>query len=149
MRQIMSVCGMVAALGAQGAAGDKGEAGPPGPQGRIGPKAHRVNRVPKDQRVLPASAANPGPQGPAGPPVPAGPPGPKGDPGPATTFRVVTGTGSVRCGDDELLVSFVCASGATDGAKCAASDAAATGLCVPGDANASIWRRCGHIAGPG
>jgi hypothetical protein len=30
---------------------------------------------------------------------------------------VITGTDSVRCGDDEVLVGFVCASGATDGAK--------------------------------
>ena len=34
---------------------------------------------------------------------------------------------SFRCGDDEVLV---CASGATDGAKCATPGAAATGLCV-------------------
>jgi hypothetical protein len=43
----------------------------------------------------------------------------------------VTGTGSVSCADDERLVSLVCASGATDGTKCASPDSAATGLCVP------------------
>jgi hypothetical protein len=43
---------------------------------------------------------------------------------------VVTGTDSVRCGDDEVLAGFVCASGATDGAKCATPGTAATGLCV-------------------
>ena len=59
-----------------------------------------------------------------------GPQGPPGAPGPAATFRVVTGAGSVSCGDDELLVSLVCATRATDGVKCVAPDAAATGLCV-------------------
>src|SRR5262249_61043746 len=71
-----------------------------------------------------------GPQGSAGPAGPAGPEGPKGDPGPAPAIRVVTGTDSVRCGDDEVLAGFVCASGATDGAKCATPGTASTGLCV-------------------
>jgi hypothetical protein len=64
---------------------------------------------------------------------PAGPEGPKGDPGPAPAIRVVTGTDSVPCGDDEVLAGFVCASGATAGAKCATPGAAVTGLCVVGD----------------
>ena len=64
------------------------------------------------------------------PPPPAGPAGPKGDPGPAPAIRVVTGTDSVSCGDDEVLAGFVCASGGTDGAKCATPGTAATGLCV-------------------
>jgi hypothetical protein len=72
----------------------------------------------------------PGPQGPAGPPGAAGPAGPKGDPGPTPAIRVVTGMDSIRCGDDEVLAGFVCASGATDGAKCATPGTAATGLCV-------------------
>jgi hypothetical protein len=45
-------------------------------------------------------------------------------------MRVVTGTDNVRCDDDELLVSLVCASGATDGLKCAAPGTTATALCV-------------------
>src|SRR5262245_49770354 len=89
--------------------GPAGPAGPAGPTGLAGPA---------------------GPAGPSGPAGPAGPVGPKGDPGPAPAIRVVTGTDSVRCGDDEVLASFVCASGATDGAKCATPGAAATGLCV-------------------
>src|SRR6266567_3989944 len=72
----------------------------------------------------------PGPAGEPGPPGPVGPAGPKGDPGPAPAIRVVTGMDSVRCGDDEILAGFVCASGATDGAKCATPGTAATGLCV-------------------
>ena len=56
--------------------------------------------------------------------------GPKGDPGPSPPFRVVTGTDAARCADDEILVSLVCASGATDGAKCATPGTAATALCV-------------------
>jgi hypothetical protein len=44
--------------------------------------------------------------------------------------RVVTGTDTVRCEDDEVLAGLVCASGATDGTKCATSGTAATGLCV-------------------
>jgi Collagen triple helix repeat (20 copies) len=99
--------------GAQGPAGPTGAPGPQGPAGGQGPPG-------------PAGTAGaPGPQGPAGP---AGPPGPKGDPAPA--LRVVTGTGTVKCGDDEALVSLVCSSGAPDGAKCATSEAAATGLCM-------------------
>jgi hypothetical protein len=31
---------------------------------------------------------------------------------------------------DDVLVGFVCASGATDGAKCAMAGTGATGLCV-------------------
>lgn len=98
--------------GAQGPAGPTGAPGPQGPAGGQGPPG-------------PAGTAGaPGPQGPAGP---AGPPGPKGDPAPA--LWVVTGTGTVKCGDDEL-VSLVCSSGAPDGAKCATPEAAATGLCM-------------------
>jgi hypothetical protein len=64
-----------------------------------------------------------------GAPGPAGPPGPKGDPSPAL-LRVVTGTDTVRCGDDETLVSLVCANGTPDGMKCATPGTAATGLCM-------------------
>jgi hypothetical protein len=117
-------------VGAQGAAGDRGETGPPGPQGQIGPQGPQGEPGAQGPTGPAGQRGEPGPQGPAGPAGPAGPPGPKGDPGPAATFRVVTGTGSVSCGDDELMVSFVCASGATDGAKCAAPDAPATGLCI-------------------
>ena len=92
--------------------GPAGPAGPAGPTGLAGPTG-------------PA-----GPAGPVGPAGPAGPEGPKGDPGSAPAIRVVTGTDSVRCGDDEVLAGFVCASGATDGAKCATPGAAATGLWV-------------------
>ncbi|HEY1362196.1 MAG TPA: hypothetical protein VGF60_08120 [Xanthobacteraceae bacterium] len=53
--------------------------------------------------------------------------GPKGD---IAGVRVVTGTGSVQCGTDEVLAGLVCASGAPDGAKCAAPDTAATGICA-------------------
>jgi hypothetical protein len=102
-------------VGAQGAAGDRGEAGPPGPQGPVGPQG-------------PQGEA--GAQGPTGPAGERGEPGPKGDPSPAATFRVVTGTGSVSCEGDEVLIAFVCATGAREGAKCAAPDAAATGVCV-------------------
>jgi Collagen triple helix repeat (20 copies) len=92
--------------------------GPAGPTGPVGPTG------------LAGPAGPAGPTGPAGPAGPAGPEGPKGDPGSAPAIRVVTGTDSVRCGDDEVLAGFVCASGATDGAKCATPGAAATGLCV-------------------
>ena len=88
----------------------------PGPQGPAGPQG---------------SAGPQGPQGPAGAPGPAGPPGPKGDPATASSaLRAVTGTDTVRCGDDETLVSLVCASGATDGTKCATPGIAVTGLCM-------------------
>ena len=93
------------------------------------PKARRVNPEHKDQPVLQVRAANPERKGLSAARA-CRPAWTKGDPGPAATFRVVTGTGSVRCGDDELLVSLVCVTGATDGVKCVAPNAAATGLCV-------------------
>jgi hypothetical protein len=107
-------CGQPAS-GPQGPAGPGGAEGPQGPAGPPGAQ---------------------GPQGPAGPPAaqgpqgPAGPPGPKGEPGSAQALRVVTGTDTVRCADDEALISLVCASGATDGTKCATPGTAATGLCM-------------------
>ena len=48
----------------------------------------------------------------------------------APPLRLVTGTDTVRCGDDEAMVSLVCASGATDGTKCATPGTAATGVCM-------------------
>src|SRR5262249_23793157 len=113
--------------GPAGPAGPIGPAGPPGPVGPQGPQGEAGGQG----LVGPGGERGPaGPQGPAGLAGPAGPEGPKGDPGPAPAIRVVTGTDSVRCGDDEVLAGFVCASGATDGAKCATPGAAATGLCV-------------------
>src|SRR5262245_14036447 len=97
--------------GAQGPAGPQGPVGPAGAQGPVGPGGTQ------------------GPQGPAGAPGPAGPPGPKGDPGPTPALRLVTGTDTVQCGDDETLVSLVCANGAPDGTKCA-TPGAATGFCM-------------------
>ena len=88
-------------IGPAGPAGPAGSAGPAGPTGLAGPAG-------------PAGHA-----GHAGPAGPAGPEGPKGDPGSAPAIRVVTGTDSVRCRDDEVLAGFVWAPGA-----------AATGLCV-------------------
>src|SRR5262245_66434771 len=104
--------GPAGAIGAQGPQGPQGPAGSAGAQGPQGPAG---------------TAGAQGPQGPAGP---AGPPGPKGDAGQAAALRVVTGTGTVRCGDDGALVSLVCANGAPDGAKCATPETAATGLCM-------------------
>ena len=95
--------------GPGGAEGPQGPAGPPGAQGPPGP------------------AGPPGAQGPQGP---AGPSGPRGEPGSAQALRVVTGTDTVRCADDEALISLLCASGATDGTKCATPGTAATGLCM-------------------
>lgn len=90
-----------------GPAGPKGETGERGPQGPAGPP------------------------GPMGPPGPAGQAGPKGDATPPTSLglRTVTGNGTVRCEDGEVLVSLMCASGAPNGTKCRAG-IAATGLCM-------------------
>jgi Collagen triple helix repeat (20 copies) len=129
-------------VGAQGSAGDRGEAGPPGPQGQIGPQGPQGEPGAQGPTGPAGARGEPSAQGPAGPPGPVGPPGPKGDPGPAATFRVVTGTGSVSCGDDEMLVSLVCATGTTDGVKCVAPDAAATGLCsevIIRDGRRTVW----------
>src|SRR6516164_8508399 len=116
--------------GPQGSFGEQGPAGPSGPPGPVGPQGPQGEAGGQGPVGPAGERGPPGPQGPLGPPGPAGPAGPKGDPGPASAIRVVTGTDSVRCGDDEILAGFVCASGATDGAKCATPGTAATGLCV-------------------
>jgi hypothetical protein len=136
MRQLVTIPGAIAMIalaactpapGPQGPPGPAGEVGPPGPVGPAGPQGEAGGQGP----VGPAGERGPpGPQGPAGAPGPAGPAGPKGDAGPAPAIRVVTGTDSVRCEDDEVLAGFVCASGATDGGKCATPGTAATALCV-------------------
>ena len=113
MRQLVN-CFAIFAMLAVAACG-KPEPGPQGPAGAAGPAGAQ------------GAAGAQGPQGPAGPP---GPQGPKGDPGSASSLRLVTGTDTVRCGDDEALVSFVCANGATDGTKCATPGTAVTGLCI-------------------
>jgi hypothetical protein len=87
----------------QGSSGPVGRAGPPGDRGD------------------PGAAGSVGPQG---------PPGPKGDPGPGAPVRLVTGTDKINCAEGEVLVSLVCASGATDGTQCATAGASATGLCM-------------------
>jgi hypothetical protein len=110
MRQLVTTQGPVGEQGPAGPSGPPGPVGPQGPQGQAGGQGP----------VGPAGERGPpGPQGPAGAPGPTGAAGPKGDPGPAPASRVVTGTDSVRCEDDEVLAGFVCASGATDGGKCA------------------------------
>jgi hypothetical protein len=104
MRQLLSISAIITTLAVAGcgqpAPGTQGPAGPAGAQGAQGPQG------------------------------PAGPAGPKGEPGPAQALRMVTGTDTVACADDEALVSLVCASGATDGSKCATPGTAATGLCM-------------------
>ena len=113
--------GMQGSAGPAGPKGDPGPAGPPGPKGDAGPAG------PAGPKGDAGPAGPPGAKGDAGPP---GPPGPKGDAGPAPALRVVTGTGSVQCADNEVLVSLVCASGTTDGSKCSIPDSAVTGLCM-------------------
>jgi hypothetical protein len=39
---------------------------------------------------------------------------------------------SVSCAENEVLAGLVCASGGTNGSKCATPGTAATGLCVRG-----------------
>jgi hypothetical protein len=89
--------------------GPKGDAGAQGPTGPQGPA---------------------GPQGVPGPMGPAGQAGPQGPAGPATvSLRMVTGLGTVSCGDGEVLVSLMCATGTPNGSKCGAR-VTATGLCM-------------------
>src|SRR5262249_21884136 len=134
----LGVKGQQGRVGPQGPVGEQGPAGPPGPPGRVGPQGPQ-GQAGSQGPVGPAGERGPpGPQGPAGPPGPAGPAGPKGDPGATPAIRVVTGMDSVRCGDDEVLAGFVCASGATDGVKCATPGTAATGLCVRRGASSSV-----------
>jgi hypothetical protein len=101
-------------VGPQGSAGERGEAGPPGPQGPVGPQGPQGEAGGQGPAGPAGQRGEAGPQGPAGPTGPAGPPGPKGDPGPPSSFRIVTGTDNGHCADDEILVSLVCATGASD-----------------------------------
>jgi Collagen triple helix repeat (20 copies) len=149
MRQLLSVSILILTLAVAGcgqpASGPQGPAGPggkEGPQGPAGPPGAQGPQGPAGPggKEGPQGPAGPGgaegPQGPAGPPGAQGPPGPAGspgpnaEPGPAQALRVVTGTDTVRCADDETLISLLCASGANDGTKCATPDTAATGLCM-------------------
>src|SRR6266508_3389214 len=136
MRQLLTISGAIAMMaiagctpapGPQGPPGPAGEAGPAGPIGPAGPQGEAGGQGPAGPS---GERGPPGAQGPAGPAGPPGPAGPKGDPGPPPAVRVVTGTDTVRCADDEVLAGLVCASGAPDGAKCATPGAAATGLCI-------------------
>src|SRR5262249_16640689 len=128
-------CGQPASgpQGPAGPGGAEGPQGPAGPGGAEGPAGPPGAQGPQGPAGPPGAQ---GPQGPAGPPGaqgpqgPAGPSGPKGEPGPAPTLRAVTGTDTVRCADDDALMSLGCASGATDGTKCATPGTAATGLCM-------------------
>jgi hypothetical protein len=104
----------LALAGCEGRQGPPGAAGPAGQVGQAGPQGAKGD-------VGPAGAQ--GPAGPAGPAGAAGPAGPAGVAG----LRIVTGA-DITCNDGEVLVSLVCASGAADGAKCAAG--AGTGLCM-------------------
>jgi hypothetical protein len=125
MRKLLNISVVAISLAVaacnEGKMGPPGPIGPQGPQGVIGP-AGRQGPVGERGNVGPAGA-----EGPQGPP---GPPGAKGDPGSPGAFHVVTGTDTVRCSDDEVLVSLMCESGAPDGAKCATAGTAATGLCL-------------------
>ena len=129
--------GIAGLQGPVGASGPAGEIGPPWPVGASGPSGPQGEK------------GEAGPAGPAGPTGPSGPRGEKGEagpPGPAGTaamsatdvsraqgssqepnFRVVTGSTSIVCRDNELLVSIVCESGTNDGSKC---NGPGTGLCV-------------------
>jgi hypothetical protein len=112
--------------GAAGPAGPKGDAGPPGPQG---PQGVAGPVGPKGEPGAQGPTGGQGAQGAPGPQGERGPPGPKGDPGPAAAGpRVVSGD-NPACNADEVLVSLLCASGAPDGARCAAGGNA-TALCM-------------------
>ena len=146
MRQLLTISAAIAivmmagcspAPGPQGPPGPAGEAGPPGPvgpagpqggpgpQGSVGERGGAGLGAPSDRKANVARRDRREPVA-----RPPGPIGPKGDSGPPPTVRVVTGTDTVGCAAGESLAGFVCASGATDGAKCATPGTAATGLCV-------------------
>ena len=137
MRQLLRVSVLIVTLAVaacgQPASGPQGPAGPGGKEGPQGPAGPGGGEGPQGPAGPPGAQ---GPQGPAGPPGaqgpsgPAGPSGLKAEPGPAQALRAVTGTDTVRCADDETLISLLCASGATDGTKCATLGTAATGVCM-------------------
>jgi hypothetical protein len=125
MRKLLSISAVAALLAL--AACDEGKMGPPGP---LGPQGPQGVIGPAGRQGPPGERGNVGPAGAEGPQGPPGPPGPKGDNGPTAAFHVVTGAGTVRCSDDEVLVSLVCEKGAPDGASCTTAGTTATGLCV-------------------
>jgi hypothetical protein len=91
--------------------GDRGGAGPPGSRGQIGPKAHRSNWMPKDQRCPAGDGANPDHRPrPTARASRSGRPASPRRPRPRGNVPCRHREGSLRCRDDELLVSFVCAS---------------------------------------
>jgi len=115
------VQGPQGSAGPQGPIGERGPAGPPGPQGAIGPAGPQGTAGAQGPAGPAGERGEPGPQGPAGPPG--------GQPGAGAPVRVVTGTETLACNGDEVIVSIVCASGAPDGNRCPAG-VAATGVCA-------------------
>lgn len=126
----LAACGEAPKEGAQGPAGPQGAQGAQGP---VGPQGAQGIAGPQGPVGPGGPAGEKGESGPAGPPGPPGPAGPRGDVGPAgaasqgPTLRVVSGTDTLTCRDDEVLVSLVCASGPSDGPKCAGP---VTGVCA-------------------
>lgn len=107
---------------------NEGKMGPPGPRGSPGPDGLQgpIGRQGPD-----GERGNIGAAGAVGAQGRPGPPGPTGEPGPPPPFHLVTGIGSVRCPNGQVLVSLICEKGEADGTTCAAPDTPATGLCVP------------------
>ena len=96
--------------------------GPQGPQGQAGPPGEKGA---KGDQGPPGAKGDQGPPGPKGD---QGPPGPAGSAGSAD-IRIVSGVKTVKCSDDEVLVSLLCSAGVPDGAECSAG-VTATGLCM-------------------
>ena len=119
--------GVQGPAGPQGAQGPQGAIGPQGPQGVAGPQGIAGPPGPPGEKGEPGA---PGPRGEKGEPGPAGPAGPPGPPAGSAggpVLRVVTGTGSLTCNADEVLVSMVCAEGANEARQCTG---AVHGLCA-------------------
>jgi hypothetical protein len=129
----LSACGDKPKEGAQGPAGPQGVQGPQGP---IGPQGPQGGAGPQG---IAGPAGPPGEKGDSGTPGPQGPRGEKGEPGAAglpveqrnrpsgPVLRVVTGTGTLTCGDDEVLVSRACAEGTDVDGRCGGP---VNGLCA-------------------
>lgn len=97
--------------------------GPAGPPGQPGPRGDKGD----PGAAGPAGPA--GPQGAQGVQGPQGPAGPAGPAGPGVNFRVVTGSGQMRCDAGERIASLTCQTPAGNATMTTGGAGEAVGVC--------------------
>jgi hypothetical protein len=99
-------------------------------KGRLVLKVRRAKLVHRGPQGLPGNAAKPDRKAPQVRPVQQAQPALRAIRAHHLRFASSPAQDVARCADDEILVSLVCTSGPTDGAKCATPGTPATALCV-------------------